>query len=73
MGLDGTGEISAFFSLVPFRLLGYLEQSITEIRDTPFEENKNSLRKNMVCLHIPFFSFGGPVGWGGKGDICGSC
>lgn len=41
MGLDGTGEISAFFSLVSFRLLGYLEQSITEIRDTPFEENKN--------------------------------
>lgn len=53
MGLDGTGEIQAFFSLVPFRLLGYFEQSITEIEIPPLRKMEQ-LTKDVVCLPIPF-------------------
>ena len=45
MGLDGTGEIQAFFSLVSFSVVGSFRAKHNRNRDTPFEENKNRLRR----------------------------
>ena len=69
MGLDGTGEISAFSSLVSFRLLGYFEQSITEIEIPPLRKIRTGYEDflsitRVVCLLIRFlFCWLGSVCW----------
>jgi len=68
MGLDGTGEISAFFSLVSFSVVGLFRAKHNRNRDTPFEKNKNRSRKRSLiqrawCVCSFAFSLVGFIGW----------